>query len=347
MAKINITVRGNQLWFDARINGKRFRYPSGLENTKQHMAFLKRNAIDEFYKIHSERSDTPKECMTFKEYGAYALEVTKSERNAFSHKENLQKFNVLCKRFGDMPLGDIKPSHVRDWQNTIGLKPKTIRNYRSVFNMIMKMATLDELINRNPLEAVKAPKVKLERPEIYTLEEMRKILATSSGKYRAFFQLAFFSGMRPGEIIALKWTNIDFSKKQILVDSRIREGVVDLPKGGKVRLINMLPQAEDALKVQQMDTGLRSEYVFVNKYGHAYYQIDSINYKFKSICKKAGVRVDSLYNMKDTFITNMLQTGQNETWLTQQIGHDEISTTRKHYTGNLKPDEKKFLELAI
>ncbi len=347
MAKINITVRGNQLWFDARISGKRFRYPSGLENTKQHMAFLKRNAIDEFYKIHSERSSTPKECMTFKEYGAYALEVTKSERNNFSHKENLQKFNVLCKRFGDMQLTDIKPSHVRDWQNTVGLKPKTIRNYRSVFNLIMKMATLDELINRNPLEAVKAPKVQLKRPEIYTLEEVKKILAATSGKYRAFFQLAFFSGMRPGEIIALKWSKVNFKENLILVDSRIREGVVDLPKGGKIRQINMLPQAEEALRIQQMDTGLRSEYVFVNRDGRPYYQIDYINKKFQMTCKKAGVRVDSLYNMKDTFITHMLQSGQNETWLTQQIGHDEISTTRKHYTGNLKPDEKKFLELVI
>ena len=160
------------------------------------------------------------------------------------------------------------------------------------------MATLDELISRNPLEAVKAPKVQLERPEIYTLGEMKKILSATSGKYRAFFQLAFFSGMRPGEIIALKWSNVNFQTKQILVDSRIREGEVDLPKGGKIRQISMLPQAEDALRLQQ----------------------------------------------KDTFITHMLQTGQNETWLTQQIGHDEISTTRKHYTGNLKLDETKFLD---
>ena len=153
--------------------------------------------------------------------------------------------------------------------------------------------------------------------------------------------------MRPGEIIALKWSKVDFNMKQILVDSRIREGKVDLPKGGKIRLINMLPQAEEALRAQQRDTGLRSEYVFLNRDGRPYYQIDYINLKFKNVCEKAGVRVDSLYNMKDTFITHMLQTGQNETWLTQQIGHDEISTTRKHYTGTLKPDEKKFLELVI
>jgi hypothetical protein len=43
----------------------------------------------------------------------------------------------------------------------------------------------------------------------------------------------------------------------------------------------------------------------------------------------------------------MFQTDQSKTWLTRQIGHDEISTTRKYYTDNLKPDEKKFLDLGV
>lgn len=347
MSKINIIVRGNQLWFDTRIRGKRYRYSSGLENTKHNMSVLKKNAIEEFTKIHNERNTVLEQSMTFQEYGTYVLEVTKNERNAFTHKENLQKFRDICKTFGDVALNEIKPSNIRAWQNSLKLQPKTVRNYRSVFNIILKMATMDELIMRNPLKAVKTPKVIHTRPEVYTIKEVKKILSTAEGKYRAFFQLAFFSGMRPGELIALEWSKIDFDHNKILVDKRIREGVEDLPKGGKVRLIDMLPQTKDALKYMQKETALRSKYVFLTRNGNGYYQYDYFNDKFQSVCEKAGVRVDTLYNTKDTFTTLMLQTGQNETWLTQQIGHDEIATTRRHYIGNIKPDEKKFLELVI
>ena len=347
MAKINVTVRGNQLWFDTRINGKRYRYPSGLGNTKHNMTTLKRNAFEEFTKIHNEKSITIEEGITFQEYGTYVMDVTQNERNEFTQKENLQKFRDLCMTFGDVPLNEIKPSAIRAWQNSVELMPKTIRNYRSVLNIILKMATMDELILRNPLEAVKAPKVKHVRPKVYTLEEVKRILDVSEGKFRAFFQLAFFSGMRPGEIIAMQWEKIDFSSNKILVDQRIREGVEDLPKGDKVRLIDMLPQAKDALKYMQKETALRSKYVFVNRDGSRYFQYDYFNTKFQSMCERAEVRVDTLYNTKDTFTTLMLQSGQNETWLTQQIGHDEIATTRRHYIGDIKPDEDKFTELVI
>ena len=56
------------------------------------------------------------------------LEITKNNRNEFSQREETQRFNRLCKTFGDMNIADIKASHVVKWQNDCGFAPKTIRN---------------------------------------------------------------------------------------------------------------------------------------------------------------------------------------------------------------------------
>ncbi len=226
---------------------------------------------------------------------------------------------------------------VMQWQNSLEFAPKTILNYRSVLNMILDMAYNDEIIERNPLTAVKPPKVIESLSDIYDLDEINILVDTAKGQFKNVLEFNFFSGMRPSELIALKWTKVNFDNHFAKIDERIRDGEIALPKGGKIRIIDLLPRAEKALK-RQLELTAHKEYVFVSQYGNRYNTPDSLNDQFKKLCKKCGLREGIFYDTKDSFCTLMLENNMNETWLTQQIGHETISVTRKHYVGKIKPD---------
>ena len=118
-------------------------------------------------------------------------------------------------------------------------------------------------------------------------------------------------------------------------------GKIDLPKGYKSRIIDLLPSAKKALLNQQIHTGLKKN-IFVTQYGKPYNTPDTLDSTFKKVCTRAGVKVDRFYNTKHTFVTMMLENNMNETWLTQQLGHENISVTRKHYVGRLRINQDDF-----
>jgi integrase len=152
--------------------------------------------------------------------------------------------------------------------------------------------------------------------------------------------------MRPSEIIALEWRDIDFNSNTISVTKRIRDGHTEMPKGYKTRIIDLLPQAKDALIAQKFNTGMKTN-VFLTQYGKKFNTPDTLDATFKKVCAKAGVKIERFYNTKHTFTTMMLENGMNETWLTQQLGHEKIDVTRKHYIGKLKLDIEKINKIVV
>ena len=330
-AKLNIKVykRGNKLWLYARIDKVTYRYPSGYDDT--YIKYVEKNKELIFNKLHKPSLYSLK----FEEYGNYVLNITSSGRNSFSQHETMQKFKKLCEFFHNIEITDIRTSLIMEWQNSLNFAPKTILNYRSVLNLILETALNDTIIDRNPLNGVKAPKNKKELTEYYNLDDINTLVSNAKGQFKNILEFAFFSGMRPSEIIALKWDNIDFNDLTIFVQTRIREQIEDLPKGYKQRIIDLLPRAEKALQRQKSISG-DLEYVFVTQYRKRYNTPDTLDNQFKKLCELSKVRIGRFYDTKHSFTTLMLQNNESETWLTQQLGHQNISITRKHYVGRLR-----------
>ena len=147
--------------------------------------------------------------------------------------------------------------------------------------------------------------------------------------------------MRPSEIIALKWKNINFKNESIKVLERIRDGNIDLPKGDKVRIIDLLPRAKKALE-KQLPLTCNFEYVFVTQYNEPYKNSHVLDTLFKNLCTKSNMRVGRFYDTKKFFCTFAEENINNETWLTQQVGHEDIQVTRNHYIGKVKIDFSKI-----
>ena len=106
-------------------------------------------------------------------------------------------------------------------------------------------------------------------------------------------------------------------------------------------MIDLLPRAEKALK-RQLNISAPYDHVFITQYKKRYNTPDVLDVSFKKLCKDCNVRVGRFYETKHSFTTLMLQNKENETWLTQQLGHESISIARKHYVGKLKANKDDF-----
>lgn len=354
--ELSIKVRGSTLWFQRCVKGELCRYSSGYKNTSQNMAYLRKNGEMLFWDAYNAAhniNEAATYSFKFKEYGLFVLEATAGNRNAKSQANAISKLNALNGYFKDCDISSISTSVIAKWQTSwqkglwkpnnkaIGGKKsdtpseKTILNYRGVLSIVLEMAVADGIINKNPLNYVKAPKVCRKIANNYTHEEIEQLIKHSDEEFANLMRFALWTGMRPSEIIALKWRNVNIDNGYIIVKEGVVDGVVGTTKSGNERFAEILPQLKPTILKQMIKTSFISEYVFLNQYNKPYIATKAIQAKFKELCLKSGVRVGQFYDLKRTFITWMRQNGQSDTWLTQQVGHLDSRTT-DIYTGKVR-----------
>ena len=346
MVKVRVNEH-NKIMLDGKHNGKRYRLSTGKSADKRLLRWYENNAESEFFKLYEKKyGSISSPHITFREYGREIVEITKQNRNSFSQKEELQRFEKLCETFGEKCIKDIKSSDILKWQNGCGFKRKTILNYRSTLNNIFHMAYMDELINRNPLQGVKPPldtvHDRSSEVKVFTEEEINKLLENASERFKNMLLFNFATGLRGSELIALKWEHIDFEEKKIHVLERIREGTVDIPKQGSIRTIDMLPRAYEALKKQWLVTGDKSEYVFVTQYGSPYKTPDTLTVQLRKLCRECNISIGTLHDTRKTCNTLLKQNELQPDWILHQLGHSEEKVNRKHYTGPIEANKEKI-----
>ena len=108
----------------------------------------------------------------------------------------------------------------------------------TVLRKIFRYAFEDEVIMRNPVDLISLPKSPMPDIEPLTVEEANYLLEHANGWYRNYLAMAFYTGMRVGELLALKWSDVDFNKRKIHVRRSISKGIETSPKTtGSVRII--------------------------------------------------------------------------------------------------------------
>ena len=167
--------------------------------------------------------------------------------------------------------------------------------------------------------------------------------------YNPFFEVAFYTGMRFGEMAGLKWRNVDFNRRIIRVRETLVYGVEGPPKTKKSkRDIDISEYAYDALMRQKEITG-KSKYVFLD-----------INYKpmtpdhvrkviWTPALEKAGIEYRPMLQTRHTFATIMLDAGEDIGWVQNQLGHSSLQMIFKCYYSWIKKstrnDGSAFMEM--
>lgn len=335
---------------DSDFYGKRKRLSTTKKADKRLLRWYEANFEKEYIKLYESKfGSQTKAMMTFAEYGEHVVKITSSDRNAFSQKEAERQFRVLCKFFGDMPMDAIKVSTVREWQNSLPFKKKTVLNYRSTLSQILKMAWGDDLINKNPVAFVDPPKrAYLNEVIYYSIEEVIKLIHSSKGMFQNYIQLCAFTGLRGSEMIALQWDrDIDFINNTLTVNSRIRAGDEDVPKNKTTRTIPLFRQAKEALYRQMKNSKLRGKYVFLNQYGKTYRTPDTLTVKFKKLCEEVGIPVGTIHDLRRFFNMLLKDQGYPKDFILDIMGHMDEEVNRRHYTGRIQVDLSKIENIAI
>ncbi len=277
------------------------------------------------------------------------------------YKQNIK--NVI----GDMIISEVKPMHCQTILNIMGdkgYKSSTIDQCRIALSNMFYYAVENEVIPFSPLKkSVKCPKKDETKVRFLTLNEQKQFLEASKTTSN-YLQFAFIlqTGLRTGELVGLKWEDIDFKNRTISINRTMefrygdQEFRIGSPKSkSSRRQIPMTQAAYEILMTKKHEAENRkvcnlqyNDFVFLNRNGtptkNSTY--DTAIYK---IAQRIGMKSFSMHTLRHTFATRAIEAGVKPKTLQRLLGHSNISTTMNlyvHLTDEEAEKEIKKFELA-
>jgi len=305
---------------------------------------------------------------TFQEYyKKYFVMYSKinHKRSTIDSYENVFNKHVMPV-FGKEKLNEIKRANIKDFliqKQTSGLAPNSVKIMKSYISAVLTQAVDDEIIENNPASRT-GKYIKNDNKEgkanPFTWDE--KVLFEQTAekhfyKHYPLFLCALRTGMREGELIALKPGDIDFNGGFIEVQRNCVRGTVTTPKNGKTRRVDMSDQLASFLKTYLTERKLEAlkkgwgeppEWLFYNEDGKL---IDVNNLRkrvFYKCLEKAGLKRIRFHDLRSTYATLRIQAGHNIADVSKQLGHSSIKVTVDVYykwIPGISKDEVNDLDL--
>jgi len=237
-----------------------------------------------------------------------------------------------------------------------GLSSTTVASFHNVLHKALDYAVKWNLIPRNLCELVSPPRRERFEMQSLTVEQARKLLETARGHYlEALFHLALATGMRRGELMALKWQDIDFVTNTLQVRrtlSRIPTKLaVEKGKGFEEaepktkmsrRSVVIAPFAMEALKqhrIRQLETKSKAgaawkehDYVFCTSVGTHLHPDRDVLSQLKLLLKKSELPNIRFHDLRRSAATLLLSLGVHPKVVQEILGHSQISMTMDIYS---------------
>ena len=218
------------------------------------------------------------------------------------------------------------------------------------------------MIEKNPVrKSVKATGgKKTEVREALTVDEQKNfLLGAEKSVYYNEYAFVLQTGIRVGELTALKWSDVDFKNRKL----QIRRSASEIPKQGFVigepkteSGYRDIPLTEEAISIlyRQREKNSKNkiipiqyaDYIFLNRNG-SLIQRSAYNQGINTICSRLGMRKFSIHILRHTFATRCIENGMRPKTLQTILGHSKIEVTMNlyvHVTEDSKADEMELIE---
>jgi len=255
--------------------------------------------------------------------------------------------NHIMPRLGGRKLCGLTQKDIRIFVDSLtqtGLGPGAVRGVFGLLNRLLTMAVEKGALLVNPCKAISLPKGTAPNIEALTGTEQKKLeQAALHDKHGISVLLALYTGMRIGEICALKWEDINLETGILHVRRTVqriacRDGnsktkiVFDTPKSEKSNRLIPLPSQLQAI-LSELYTRSENEYVVSCRGGFA--EPRTVRYRYYRILKKAGIKPVHFHTLRHTFATRCMELRFDVTTLSRLLGHSSVKMTLDIYTDSL------------
>lgn len=262
---------------------------------------------------------------------------------------------------GKMFIQDVKPMHCQRILNSMEKKyaGSTIYQTSIMLTNMFNSALENEIINKSPMtRSVKLPKPIIKKNKVLTVDEQEKFMkeAKKSPNYRQFF-FVLNTGTRTGEMIGLKWEDLDFERNTISIrrtmeyryankewtigPPKTRTSCREIPmtKANREMLLNMKADLENGKYVKEEF----KDFVFIGKDGCPV-KNSTLDNQIVKITNNANIQNISMHTLRHTFATRCVEAGMKPKTLQMLLGHANINITMNLYVHLTEEEKSKEME---
>jgi integrase len=265
--------------------------------------------------------------------------------------------------FGDVPMYRIQPSMVQKWVAVAldsGLAPRSVVKYHTMLHGIFKMAIRDQVIALNPAEGTRLPKIVKPTRRILTPEEFDALLVAIPDRWKPLVLTASETGMRWGELVALRPRHLDWLRRTITVHETVVETskkhsptgervfIKPYPKDDEPRTITVSTSLLDVLSARIAEYGLgRDDFLFPSVEGRSDYPVSRNTFRTRvwlpaveAAGLEGGVR---MHDLRHAHASWLLAGGADLPATMERLGHRQLATTQQ-YIHTLPDADQRALE---
>ena len=270
----------------------------------------------------------------------------------YTRYESLVRVHIIP-HIGRIQLNRLTPERVEkmlaDLSGVISDRSR-LHVYR-VLSRALNIAVRWKRVGRNVCQAVEAPRAA--EPEMYVLSaaEVERLLKAAEGdRLYALYVTAVYTGMRQGELLGLRWQDVDLDEKTAWVRQTLQKHglnpVFGTPKNNKPRLVPLADKVIEALKTHRVEQEIERAH-----WGHEYTDYDlvfcqdngrtlSMRYHWATLRKKAGLpKQVRFHDLRHTFVSRALAAGGSLRAVSDMVGHHDPGFTARRYAHALQEDQ--------
>ena len=260
--------------------------------------------------------------------------------------------NHIVPALGKIKLSRLTPAHLQALYAAKlreGMKPASVRQIHAILHKALEQAVRFNLIPANPASKVDPPKVRQEEITPLTAEQASKLLDVirdERDRFEALYVLALTTGLRIGELLGLKWSDIDLDARRLRVSRQLQcsEGglIFTEPKAASRRTVDLPASTVEALKrhrKRQVEETLKAggayqdnDLVFAGDLGGPIGPEKVTQRAFKPLLKRAGLPEIRFHDLRHTFATLLLARGVHPTYVQRALGHASVKITLDRYS---------------
>ena len=251
--------------------------------------------------------------------------------------------------FDNIRIDRITIAMIEDWiteRQNQEIPIATIRKILVSLGQVFRYAVRHKYISYNPFPDVERPKgrVKSESVMVMNTEQLNSFLdAVSNQKYRTLFMLAIFSGARQGELLGLKWSDLDRETSQIHIQRSFNhQAFYDTKTETSNRKIDLGPVMLAELKKWKLAcTPNKFDLIFPNESGQPMNYSNMVQRYYMPALKKAKIDRIKFHSLRHTFASLLIEQGENIKYIQNQLGHSSPTVTLSVYAHLMKPTNQE------